>query len=212
MTDNWQFMHSIPLIFIGFLLSASALGAYENPLEIVEHKLLNAEGMSLTFELSSEGAVASSLSGSLSLCSGNRTLIQSKGEIFGQEVRNSLRSDGQNMKLNQQQKAIPANLNEAIVVGFLRMGLLHNLVRLSGNLLPDHAEGGVTEWVQIPGVGGNRDKIFFDILVAGNRAGRADLVFSGSGLPARRSQTVYFGSEEMKVSETYSDFSLTCQM
>ena len=205
-------MRSILLIFFGFLLNTSAQGAGVNPFEVVEHKLLNAEGISLTFELSSEGAVASTLSGSLSLCSGNRTLIESTGEIFGQEVRNSLRSDGQIMKLNQQQKATPPNLNEAIVVGFLRMGLLHNLVRLSGNLLPDHADGGVAECVRVPVVGENRDKIFFDILVADNRAGRANLVLSGGGLPVDRSQTVYFGSEEMKATETYTDFSLTCQM
>ena len=45
-------MCSILLIFIGFLLSTSALVAEENPIEVMEHKLLNAEGISLTFELS----------------------------------------------------------------------------------------------------------------------------------------------------------------
>jgi|TARA_B100002003_G_scaffold251911_1_gene298820 hypothetical protein len=54
--------------------------------------------------------------------------------------------------------------------------------------------------------------IFFDIFVAGNRAGRADLVLSDKGLPMSRSQTVYFGSEEMKVSEVYSELSLTCDI
>lgn len=212
MTDNGRLMHSVLLSIIGFLFSASSLGAVNNPVEMLEHRLLGAEGISLTFELRSEGAVASILSGSLNLCRGNRILIQSEGEIFGQEVRNSLRADGQIVELNQQQATIPSNLNEAIIVGFLRMGLLHNLVRLSGNLLPDHANGGVAEWVRIPAVGKNRDKIFFDILVAGSRAGRAELVLSGSGLPVKRSQTVYFGSEEMKVLETYTDFSLTCQI
>jgi hypothetical protein len=212
MAGDWRLMRSILLIFFGFLSSPSVWCAEGNPFEVMENMLLDAEGVSLTFELSSTGAVASSLSGSLSLCDGNRTLILSKGEIFGQEVRNSLRSDGQVLKVNQQQKAIPLNLNEAIVVGFLRMGLLHNLVRLSGNRLPDHAEGDVSEWVRIPGVGENRNGIFFDILVAGNRAGRAQLEISADGLPLTRSQTVYFGSEEMKVSETYANFSLTCRM
>lgn len=193
-------------------LVLASLDASSNPFEKLEQQILDAEGFSLTFEISSEGAVNSDLSGKLALCRGNKISIQSNGELFGESVKNSLQSDGQIMNLNRMQQALPPNLNEAVIIGLLRMGLLHNLVRLSGNLAPDHASGGVAEWVRVPVVGENSDKLFFDILVAGNRAGRADLVLSDDGLPLARLQTMYFGSEEMAVKETYKDFSLSCRL
>jgi hypothetical protein len=186
--------------------------ASSNPFEELEQQFLDSEGINLAFEISSEGAVNSALIGRLALCKGNRILIQSSGELFGQPVKNSLQSDGLVMNLNRQQQVLPPKLNEAVVVGMLRMGLLHNLARLGGNLAPDHAGGGVADWVQVPVVRVNSDNLYFDILVAGTRAGRAELVLSDDGLPLTRVQKVYFGTEEMHVTESYTDFSLTCRL
>jgi hypothetical protein len=43
----------------------------------------------------------------------------------------------------------PAGLTEALVLGFTRMGILHNLARLTRGAAPDHADGGVREWVEV---------------------------------------------------------------
>lgn len=186
--------------------------ASSNPFEQLEQHILDSEGINLAFEISSEGAAKSALTGRLALCQGNKIMIQSSGELFGQPVKNSLQSDGLVMKLNRQQKILPPKLNEAVVIGLLRMGLLHNLARLGGNLAPDHAGGGVADWVQVPVVRVNSGNLYFDILVAGARAGRAELVLSDDGLPLTRVQKVYFGSEEMSVTESYTDFTLSCRL
>ena len=209
MTESQQSLASL-LALLTLVFASST--ASSNPFEELEQQMLESEGINLAFEISSEGAVKSALTGRLALCRGNRIMIQSSGELFGQPVKNSLRSDGLVMNLNQQQKNLPVKLNEAVVVGMLRMGLLHNLARLGGNLAPDHAGGGVADWVQVPVVRVNSDNLYFDILVAGTRAGRAELILSEDGLPLKRVQKVYFGSEVMNVTESYTDFSLSCRL
>lgn len=209
MTENQQSLASILLLMA---LVLASLDASSNPFAELEQQILDSEGFSLEFEINSEGAVNSSLHGRLALCRGNKIMIQSSGELFGEQVNNTLQSDGQVMNLNRKQQDLPPNLNEAVIIGLLRMGLLHNLARLSGNLVPDHASGGVADWVRVPVVGENHEKLFFDIMVGGNRAGRAELVLTDNGLPLARVQTVYFGSEEMKVTERYKDFSLSCRL
>jgi hypothetical protein len=209
MTECQQSLTSLLALI---MLLFAPLTASSNPFEKLEQQFLDSEGINLAFEISSEGAVKSALTGRLALCKGNRIKLQSSGDLFGQPVNNSLQSDGQVMNLNQQQQNLPSKLNEAVVVGLLRMGLLHNLARLGGNLAPDHAGGGVADWVQVPVVRVNSDNLFFDILVAGTRAGKAELVLSDDGLPLTREQIVYFGSEQMNVTESYTDLSLSCRL
>ncbi len=209
MTESQQ---SLACLLTLIMLVFAPSTASSNPFKKLEQQILDSEGITLAFEIRSEGAVKSTLVGRLALCQGNRIMIQSSGVLFGQPVKNSLQSDGLVMNLNRQQQILPPKLNEAVVVGLLRMGLLHNLARLGGNLAPDHAGGGVADWVQVPVVRVNSDNLYFDILVAGARAGRAELILSDDGLPLTRVQKVYFGSEEMNVTESYTDFSLSCRL
>jgi hypothetical protein len=201
------------------LIIQSAIAAVEsstvaemNPFEALESKIYEAPGLTFSFDINSSGAVTSNLRGEVKLCSGNRVSIRSQGEIFDQPITSMLEAVGNTLKLNGRELQVPAELNESIMVGLLRMGLLHNLVRLGGDFVPDHAGGGVEDWVQVPVVGVSGDRLFFDVLVSGQRAGKADLILSKKGWPQRRVQTVYFGTEEMKVIEIYSGFSLSCQL
>jgi hypothetical protein len=110
----------------------------------------------------------------------------------------------------------PPALWEAMVVGLVRMGLLHNLARLSELELPDHADGQVMEWVRVREAaksatervdGEDAVPIRFEIEVAGQRVGEATLWLSARGhLPVRRVQQVRFANGTMDVTERYRGF------
>ena len=192
------------LIIIIFMPISSV--AQETPLDAFEYKILS--GADVKFTITSEGAVDSSLSGRLRYCDSKLTL-DVRGELFDKRVRLKMRSEDGEFFINDDPEEEPSHLDEALVVGFVRMGLLHNVIRLGGNLVPDHADGGVRNWVEVPVVGRNSDKMFFDIHLSGKKAGRAELHLDESELPVERNQTMYFGGEEMKVVERY-EIRLTC--
>ena len=84
---DYRALGSTLLILFIFFIPVPVLSSDANPFEDLEEKLLGAEGISMNFELSSDGAVVSSLTGSLSLCRGNRASIRSSGQVFGQKER-----------------------------------------------------------------------------------------------------------------------------
>ena len=212
MTYNNYVIQTLLLVLLGFVIKPSNAAEEISPFDALERRIYEAPGLTFYYDITSSGAVNSKLQGEVKLCFGNQVSLSSRGEIFEQPITSLLEADGGVLKLNGRQLQLPTELNDAISVGLLRMGLLHNLVRLSGDFVPDHAQGGVRDWVQVPGVSVNGNRLFFDILVEGQRAGKADLILSEEGLPVRRVQTVYFGTEEMKVIEMYSGFSLSCQL
>ena len=158
----------------------------------------------------------SSLVGTLVLTRGNVMRLQAKGEFAHTPIDASLESDGQTLEGGATPDAInmdtPPALHEAVAIGMTRMGLLHNLAMLTGNAAPDHAEGGVQDWVQVsnfaPAVGlenASDVRITFDLIVAGTPSGSATLFVDGAtGLPVAREQTVQFDTSEMRVLERYT--------
>lgn len=98
-------------------------------------------------------------------------------------------------------------VSRAVSIGLTRMGVLHNLARLVAGKEPDHSDGSVRDWVRaenIEFVDGDPDRIRFDIVVDGSRAG--DVVVTvdpASGRPLRREQTVEFVEGTMTVVEIY---------
>jgi hypothetical protein len=99
----------------------------------------------------------------------------------------------------------PADVKRAVVIGWTRMGLLHNLVRLLGQQDIDRGAGGVTEWVGVRNIAWNEpERMFtFDISVEGRDVARARLWLDSKGRPLRREQTVSFPGGSMQVEERY---------
>lgn len=109
-------------------------------------------------------------------------------------------------------------LAEALKIGLTRMGVLHNLARLSFGLASEKAAGGVKEWVE----GGdyrlgesNESKdeeaapVNFSITTNRQRSSVATLWISReSGLPVLREQTVQFPDGPMYITEKYLTFEL----
>ena len=203
-------------------LSASACQSTPPPpragLEAVETKLIDARAIDCTFEIRSTGAVRSELRGTLKIDRApgdDRVALQAHGTFAGRTVSITLNTSGDQLvggtNPDHELGKRPAELVDAIVVGWVRMGLLHNLAMLSGNAPPDHADGGVREWVVPTDVERATDgrAYRFGIDVDGEPSGRVELELTASGLPIERRQKVEFANGTMEVVERYIRCALT---
>ena len=186
----------------------------------LEARLLNAERVTLRFDIRSTGAVVSSLAGSADLSPPDGAAILADGSFAGAaaDIRLSslqeILAGGNGDKTFQ--VALPQALGEGLLIGFTRMGLLHNLAMLSAGQPPDGTDGRVTDWVEVADLslgetralaGGSDRPSRVTVVVAGRPSGIAELwVDEETGLPVRRVQAVSFPEGEMRVLENYSEF------
>jgi hypothetical protein len=182
--------------------------------QALEARLLRGEADRASFRITASGALTGALDGVLVVSGEAGLSLDAVGTFGGQEVALHLRvADGEMTGGNGSEafrEPAPARVLEAVIIGLTRMGLMHNLARLVAGRPPDHAAGGVADWVQVedvawipvaedspgPGIG-------FGIVVAGQRAADAELYLDASALPLRRLQTVRFPGGEMRVLEEY---------
>jgi hypothetical protein len=177
----------------------------------LEERLLSAESVWFDYHVTAEGVLEADIKGAFLLRHGDLALISGSGSISGNSVDLELRADKHGLVmrngLGSRRVSRPSGLDEALLIGFTRMGILHNLAQLTELNPPDHAEGGVGEWVVVSGVRSEQHQAvtnFFDLLVAGQPVGSASLEIDMEGLPVMRSQSVQFPSGEMRVLERYS--------
>jgi hypothetical protein len=183
----------------------------------LEDKLLNEKSLRFKFKLTSEGLANSSLRGQLRLKSGNRVEIDVSGTFQSQTVSTRFESDGKEMRWSIADRKFdletPKALNEAILIGFTRMGLLHNVAALLRGEPPDHADGTVEDWVVAsdflfaapdPSSKIRGRSIRFQVSVEGKAVADANYWISSlTRLPVERRQTVHLNSGDMKIVETY---------
>lgn len=182
----------------------------------LEESLLHTSGGSIAYEATATGAVEVHLSGRLFWTTGNRVRLESTGTFAGSEFSMLLISDGTvlNLEVNGQSEEVrsPDALNEAVVLGLTRMGVLHNLARLTGGAPPDHADGTLREWLDVDSVSASQNngrlEFSFIIMVDGKHSGEASLSFDSDTLPYVRRQTVVFPEGVMQVEESYSEVEL----
>jgi len=228
---SWSFEKWMgPLTLTGAALlgiqsaSAQDIVGVEGPaaaeLVALEARLLAAPSVRVRYDITAKGALTTHLKGELGLQGESRLKLDGAGPFGGSELNVSLVSDGKSLKGGTQPRpfdiSTPPALREAVAIGFTRMGLLHNLARLTAGAPPDHAGGGVQDWVVLRGVKkGEIEKIgevravplSFELVVSGVPSGVATLwLDEDSGLPVQRTQTVHFGSDEMEVLERYGSF------
>jgi hypothetical protein len=214
---------------VALLVSACAGGPRPIPDSVVgadrlkasEESLLAAKNVSVKFEIESQGENPSKLTGTLRLYDGNALHLTAEGHFRSDQVQllvDSRDPGGINRSLTRGPNATshrdpPASkLKEAVVLGLVRMGLLHNLAMLSTDQAIDKAEGGFAEWVKplapsdghsdvIKGVACRR--VDFHIDVDGRDVGEASVcIADATGLPIHRKQTVHFPQGDMTVVES----------
>ena len=164
-------------------------------LKRVESRLMSAKRIDVAFEALATGAVQSKAAGELKI-DGSDVAIDGSGAVKGVTTAVRFTTNDANR---------PADIRHAVVIGWTRMGLLHNLVRLLGDQDIEHDSGGIEEWVAISDISWNAQerKLIFDIDVEGQQIGVAHLWLTRDGLPLRRTQTVHFPGGEMLVEEHY---------
>lgn len=193
--------------------ASAAVAADSVPEELfaaVEERLLERTGREVGFRITSEGAFAADLSGELEIGPANEIRLTADGTFGGDPVSLSLDVAGDRMVGGNAEdrfdEPVPPALRESVVLGLTRMGLLHNLARLVAGSPPDHAGGGVREWVRpanmLPMEVGRG--VVFDVVVNGQETASAVLRVDERGLPASRAQTVRFPGGEMRVRESYA--------
>lgn len=185
---------------------------------VLEQSLLNARQLDFDCEIESRGAVVSNLSGHVHIGTDNVVDVVVSGTFDGKQVNLGLLSDGIHMRGGSNRESfddkVPSALSEALVVGFVRLGMLHNLALLAVGKPPDHADGGAKEWAVLENmrlgdrnlVDGQRAwPVVGDVFVSGRSSGTATLwIAEETGLPIQRTQRVDFGPDQvMNVLEQY---------
>lgn len=211
-------------VFLALLvaLPASAAPTAAQTFALLESQLLGAARVRVSSAISAQGAIAADLQGRSDISAGGIATLVHSGTLAGRGMTLELRSDGRQLTLARDdetvQQASGRESNRALLLGLTRMGLLHNLAQLGSLKGPDHAEGGVSEWVTVHNVRYLSEKksqaagpsplaLAFDIRVGGKPAARAVLwLDEDTRLPLKREQTVNFPGGSMTVAERYSEF------
>jgi hypothetical protein len=189
-------------------------------LSALERRMQAAARVEIGYVIESEGAVVSQLEGKLIWERDGALAWTVTGMFMGEPQQLELRGDARTLEIVSAGQSRwtgprPPALVEAVAIGLTRQGLLHNLAMLVGGLPPDHAEGGVAEWVAAvePQLGesevfgaGEARPLEFQITVSDQLVGRATLWLDERGLPIERRQVVNFAEGQMRVTERYTSF------
>lgn len=187
----------------------------------LEARLLTGKEFEIVFAIESHGAIETKLRGIVRMGAG-RALLEADGTFAGVVGTTRIECDGTNLRgagpAGRVEMPCPGGLQPALMLGMMRMGLLHNVAMAWAGRPPDRSElagiraiSAMDAWVttqghRAPPKGG--DGIAFDIAVEGTVIGDASLVLDGRGLPSLREQTVRFDGGEMRVIEQYETFTL----
>lgn len=222
----------MPLKFGGgavllLLLAAPVARAQgEDPAQLLqqlEARVLAAPHVTIEAQIEARGAVTAHLNGRLELQTRNRASASWSGDLRGDSALLVLEADGRalEMKAAGQQRAedVGRDSNHALLAGALRMGLLHNLLRLAALQGPDHATGGFDGWVLAEAfrpttfaLGGEMQGAMsfgYDLVADGATIGGVRLWLDPmSGLPKRQQLVIHAAAGDTTVTEDYTKFAL----
>lgn len=221
-------MHKSPVLIAtaAFVLAGCAAVPPEDPAQqarnafaTLEQRLLAEQPLVFSFDVEADGAMVARLRGRLRRDEAGVATLDADGLFAERAVEILLRSNGETMTggegTNLFVTETPPALDDALLLGMTRMGVLHNLAMLASGLPPDHAGGGVREWLEVTGFelvddpDPETDVISFTVVVDGEpRAGAVLWIDRASGWPVRRRQTVRFPQGTMEVVERYAFHSL----
>ena len=183
----------------------------------LEARLLDAARLHFRCEVNAHGAYDAELQGNVDIRRNNIAELAFVGDFRGRRADPRLISNGKQMCGGSLEtdfdQPTPDHLRQALIIGFTRMGILHNLARLSFGIAPDHADDEARDWI-VPHQFEQGDSeridgqlayaIHFELRVGGRSAGEATLWLSEhEDLPLQRKQTVHFPDGDMFVTEHY---------
>jgi hypothetical protein len=219
--DSGTRLNSTVLVLCGlFLVVPGALAASgEATFAELEKRLQGAVNVRIGAVITATGAINARIAGETQLISGKELRFGFRGKFMDEQWTAELFSSDTDTRWRTEDKFFTSErgpeLEQSILLGFTRMGLLHNIAVIGSGDPPEHADGGVADWVQAVNFSevvdedlkGRATRRFeFGIVVGGQESGTAILWLDAeTGMPARREQTVQFPDGEMKVVEIYRD-------
>lgn len=156
-------------------------------LAALESRLAEARATDLQFDITARGALDVHATGSLR-SKGPDLVVDVTGESGGVKTTASF-------------DASSPELRRDVMAGGIRMGFLHNLVRLLGQMNIDRADRAQVLNVAFDPA---ERKYSFDIAVDGKPIAAAGLWIGANGLPAKRQQTINFPGGQVFVEERYT--------
>lgn len=226
-------------IFIGLFvfcsmvltMSAPVLARNDVPQEVIakmEKNLLKIKDRKLKFRSEATGFINAVFEGEIVFRKGNVIDYRTAGKFAGKDHKLFLLCDGKKLSGGAEAKpfelAAPAELRSGLLIGLTRMGLMHNIARLTGNQPPEKTDGTVQQWLTIvepkfakepppdaPQASAavklkNKDLmvVFFDLAVDGKDTADVELwIDTKTNLPSSRTITVRFPQGNMIVNEKY---------
>ncbi len=190
-------------------MSASAEHLYA----ALEQRLLAPTGIDLRARMELEGIITGELNASLFLSPTDVVELSLHGDFNGSEESLTLIGDPRSLRVHHNDSVHvldhAAELREGLVLGLLRMGLMHNLACLLMEHRLDGVDGSVRGWLSYHDLHQRSEaELFFGISVRGENCAHATLLLDAQGLPQRREQEVVFPAGHLLVHETYSRFQL----
>ena len=168
-----------------------------------------------SFQIDAEGAHLAHLTGTLELTGSNALQIGAEGKFDREDVRldlESMRGDinrslTRGSAFNSHNRAAAPALKEAVVLGLVRMGLLHSLAELAGDADLSLIDGGARESIktlEVKEAGAEEvdsepcHRLDYSLLVNDRTRGDATLCISDlTGLPLQRRLVVHFDQGDM---------------
>jgi len=192
----------------------------------LEKRLQEATNVTIGAVITASGAVNARVAGETQLVTGKQLRFGFRGKFMGEPWTAELFSNKTDTRWRTETGFFESErgpeLEQSILLGFTRMGLLHNVATIGSGNPPEHADGGVAEWVKAVNFTEVADedlkgqatlRFGFEILVDGEDSGTVTLWLDAeTGMPARREQTVRFPDGEMKVVEIYRDIVLNAKI
>lgn len=182
----------------------------------IETALLDASVLRVDYSIKAAGALSAALEGDLVAQQPARASVRAAGTFAGAATDLRFVADGKRMRGGSAQQSfdepVPVALHEGLLVGLLRMGVLHNLAVLSGGARPDWTDGSIRDHVVAHSFAFGRDQtqdesvasIAYALDVNGSPAGEVKLWYdTARHLPLRREQVVHFEAGDMRVEEMY---------
>ena len=225
-------MRFLLLIAVSLGLTCAPLCAEENAnarriLEQVEKRLLDAKSIEIYAYVDTKEPYPRSMAGTLKLSNDGKLHGDFQGTIGPDKAKLLVDADGQalTISLNEDQRSgvQPKALREALLVSLMRIGFSNTLIAFSQLKPPEHAEGGVEDWIKIENVqlreaavaqGYHNGEIAlqFGFRVNGKPGGYTRLwISTQSGLPLRREQFFTYQTADgkeavMRTDERYTTF------
>jgi hypothetical protein len=195
------------------------LGASER-LAFAEEALLGARATA-AFDVEATGPHAARFTGTLELTGTGALALVAEGRLDREDLKLELdalhgepnRSVTKGASVSGSRGGAASKLGEALGLGLVRQGLLHDLVALGEDRLPDHAGGGYRQAVQAVDVhdgaadtadGQSCHRVDFTVQVDGQRQGEASLcIADATGLPVLRRAAVHSPEGDLTQTERF---------